>query len=270
MKKLILILMIFISTIGYSSHNGYFEVEYIKESAMLPMMTNEGGWVETKNSPEIMVKRVSHGSGKYEYSMHPSEGGTLYFNDGNRSISIKRLKLISRNGNGWKKYLTFSGMLHVQKDSTLGGHYTSDPITLYIIDEKGGPWERINVYFDIYIEKTLSLKVTNMSLGKGIRGERLSSDKGDGRPGILYIEGTPNEEVEISYPKVVYLDRVGGGDSKMKVHITNSTHQNNGEIELDLDYYGTAEVKFNGTTENTSKLQGGQYRGQMQIDVRYD
>ncbi|WP_297406846.1 hypothetical protein, partial [uncultured Cetobacterium sp.] len=246
---------------------------------------NSSQYIQDDEMARITIRKDYEGREDYgdrfiRYELFP-RGRRVQFKSLNGRIAndmeIDRIYLKKKVGNIDRNYLTFDykgrielgvgGVFRIGKNLSLNGEYVSDPITLKLWKDD----EVETVIFKYYVNVlgSLELKTEPMYLGKGIRGDTLSS-KRDGFPGILYIKGKPGEEVEIEYPKKIFIynqNRRG----KLEVDInSNLRDDDEGDDEVELNYRGTAKVEFNGMAKDTRGASSGIYSGTLLIKVRYD
>lgn len=286
MKKLLLFLCGIVCYINLYSYN-LEKLDIDVTNGWLGQQTNNGSVQRIGDSEagRILIKKESRRRESYEdnfirYQLIPSNGRLTFTsrNDGRtNSIVIDRLNLQVKSGNIDNNYLHFNsqgkidlrveGVFGIYRDSSLGGVYVSEPVLLKLW--KNNEQRIITLRFYIDILRSLEVRTSPMYLGKGLRGEVLSSRK-NGTPGILTIKGKPGEEVEIDYDKHIFIENENDG-SLLKVRIySNIRDRDDDEDEIDLDQNGNAEVKFNGVVRNTSRATSGKYKGKLLIKVRYD
>lgn len=285
MKKILLLLFIscFVNTYSYDLDD--LDIKVGDGFLNSKISNNSSQYIQDDEMARITIRKDYEGREDYEdrfirYELFP-RGRRVQFKSLNGRVAndmeIDRIYLKKKVGNIDRNYLTFDykgrielgvgGVFRIGRNPSLNGEYISEPIILKLW--KGKEEETIVFRYYVNVLGSLELKTEPMYLGKGIRGEVLSSRNG-GNPGILYIKGKPGEEVEIEYPKKIFIYNQNRRD-KLKVYINSSLKDDDeGESEVELNYRGRAKVEFNGIVYNTRKASSGIYSGTLLIKVRYD
>ena len=186
------------------------------------------------------------------------------------TIDTNNKVILGFNGNCNLRIRTVVG---VRNGSRLSGKYTSYPIILILKGKRknSSSYDRImiEVRMELDIVKTLKISTTPMDLGVGVQGQMLSSSHGN--HGYLNIEGEPNRNVVINYPREVEMfNKMGKGSIKVEISSPDLYFTGNEEYSTRLSERGEKKVTFFGQVRDTKKAVPGKYSGDLKIKVRYN
>ena len=92
-----------------------------------------------------------------------------------------------------------------------------------------------------------------------------------GNHGYLNIEGEPNRNVVINYPREVEMfNKMGKGSIKVEISSPDLYFTGNEEYSTRLSERGEKKVTFFGQVRDTKKAVPGKYSGDLKIKVRYN
>lgn len=244
-----------------------------------------GDWVQRIEYSTGTFKITGFGNRELSYKIE-NFGNIYFFHESGaveELIKINNIELISSDGSAnidknnqvinssrGQCNLKVIVAVNVNGNTRLGGKYKSKPITLVIRDGKDKSEEvQIEINLELNVIRRLRVSTTPMDLGVGVQGQKMSSNQGT--HGYLKIEGEPNREVEISYPKDIEIfNKNKNGRLKVKVHSPELGKKDDEDYEIRLTSKGERKVTFVGEVEDTKKAPPGSYSGELKIKVRYD
>lgn len=197
------------------------------------------------------------------------------------SIKIQSLEIVCSDGivdknnkiiKGFNGKLNFKvkAIVTIRSNNYLSGRYITSGLVLKLKNSKNSNEELgIDLVLELNVIKGIKVKTTPMNLGVGIQGEIFSSKNGS--DGFLEIEGESNRIVLVSYQNKLELFQKNGM-GKMEVQVFSPELEKIGpeEYKTILNNNGENKIKFIGEAKNTKNIPPGEYRGNLEIKVRYD